>query len=386
MTDNQSKSVLLLEAFSRQVLPIAMGFAKLGWQVITLNSARLDLGNATRYANQKMIVDGALLATEDGLLSTIEALLDREPVDMIVPLSDFSANVLSRYKERLQKKTLVAVNDRSVFDTAYDKLQTMALCMEHGIPCPKTLLAPKTIADIEQLGYPLVVKPRSACGSIGFHVLNDRSALLDFMKTQPDPFTPMLYQQYIPQTGKQFNVHMFLDANRQVKTLITAEKARWFPIDGGASTLCRTIDRPDIAETCKKLLQLMNWVGYCDVDLIQDPRDKIPKVIEINARISANVKLCYTCGVDIARQLSACYQGQDVPAYTTFMMDQRLRCMHTDLLWFIKSPQRFHSTPSWFDFRRTKDQIFSLADPLPFFTFSVQSVTKYRQAMKLRKR
>lgn len=384
--ENTGKSVLLLESFSRQVLPIATGFSKLGWQVITLNASRLDLGNATRFADRKMIMDRALLEDEAGLFSTVETLLERQKIDLIVPLSDFSANVLARNKDRLKDRTALAVNDLDVFSTAYDKLQTMALCQDNGIPCPITLLSPKTIADIEQLGYPLVVKPRSGCGSIGFHVLNDRAALLDFMKTMQDPFSPMLYQQYIPQTGTQYNVHMFLDEKQDVQTLITAEKVRWFPIDGGASTLCRTIDRPDIAEMCTKLLKKMKWVGYCDVDLILDPRDKVPKIIEVNARISANVKLCYACGVDIAAQLSACYQGQAVPAYQIITKEHRLRCLHMDILWFIKSPARFRTRPSWFDFRHTTDQIFSLTDPLPFFTFSLQSIGKYRSAMKLRKR
>lgn len=47
----------------------------------------------------------------------------------------------------------------------------------------------------------------------------------------------------------------------------------------------------------------MNWVGYCVVVLILDPRDNISKVIEINARISANAKICYLVRFNIAKQI-----------------------------------------------------------------------------------
>ena len=382
----ERKTVLLLEAYTRQVLPVAKGFSKLGWRVVTLNSSRLDLGNATRFADRKLLVDRSILTNESWLLTTVDVLVVTEKVDLIVPLSDFSANVLSKFKERFRGKAAVAVNGLDVFTLAYDKQRTMDLCQDLGIPCPKTLRAPKTVNEIEALGYPLVVKPRSACGSIGFQVIRDRKALMHFLTAQEDSLSSWLYQQYIPETGTQFNAHLFVDAEHRVKTKIVAEKARFFPTDGGASTLCRTVDRPDVAEICEKLLHAMDWIGYCDVDLILDPGDQLPKVIEVNARLSANVKLCFQCGVDIARQIAECYLGEEVTAYPPPKKEARLRCLHTDLLWFIKSPARFRSKPSWFSFRNTKDQIFSLSDPLPFFTFSLQSMFRFRSAMKARER
>ena len=60
--------------------------------------------------------------------------------------------------------------------------------------------------------------------------------------------------------------------------------------------------------------------------------------------------------------------------------------MHTDLLWFLQSPNRFHTRPGWFDFRRTTDQIFSLKDPWPWFTYTIQAFRKRKAEMEKRKR
>jgi len=73
-----------------------------------------------------------------------------------------------------------------------------------------------------------------------------------------------------------------------------------------------------------------------------------------------------------------------VTRYLDYAQDVRLRCLHTDLLWFIKSKDRLKTQPSWFSFKNTNDQIFSLSDPLPWFTFSLQAMMKYKNEMEKR--
>ena len=122
-------------------------------------------------------------------------------------------------------------------------------------------------------------------------------------------------------------------------------KNRWFPVEGGSSTLNITIDRPDIVETCSRLLKTIGWQGCADVDLIQDPRDRIAKVMEINPRVSGSVKICFEAGIDLARQIIEYEFGEEVTKYRDYKLGQRLRCSQTDLLWFLKSPNRFNSNP-----------------------------------------
>ena len=196
----------------------------------------------------------------------------------------------------------------------------------------------------------------------------------------------MLVQEFIPQSGKQYNAHFLLDTNHEVKTAILAEKCRWFPIDGGASTFCRTIHNNAILKPCEKLLKIIGWVGYCDIDLMEDPRDGSVRIIEINARISANVQLCFDAGVDIAKQLLQLYSGEEVAECLDYKDDVRLRCILTDFLWLLKSPNRFKSDPSWFSLKRTYDQIGAWDDIKPFIYFCLEAPFKYRREMKKRKR
>jgi D-aspartate ligase len=377
--------VLLTDGGSRQTLPMAKAFADLGCIVTTLNSTSLDLGNISRYPKGKIVIKGVDNNAELAY-KKVEELLKTKKYDLVLPMSDFTANILGQNKEYFSQYAVIETNDTEVFNLAYDKLNTMTLCMETGLPCPKTILNFGSIQDMKEIDYPVVVKPRSACGSIGFHTANNEEELTDILNKYNKTLGPMFVQEYIPQTGKQFNVHMFLDQYQNVKTALVAEKCRWFPIDGGASTLCVTVNRPDIIDICSRMLKKMKWIGYCDVDLILDPRDNIPKIIEVNARISANVKLCYLAGINIAKQILENRFGQDVTEYGAYKEDIRLRCLHTDLLWFIKSKDRLKTSPSWFSYKNTSDQIFSISDPLPGFTFTIQAFLKYRKEMKKRAR
>ncbi len=364
---------------------MAKAFSDLGCIVTTLNSTSLDLGNTSKYPKEKIVIKGIDDDAEIAF-NTIEELLKTKKYDLVVPMSDFTANVLAQNKTYFSKYAVIETNDAEIFNLAYDKLNTMVLCMEEGLPCPKTILNVDSIEAVKEIEYPVVVKPRSACGSIGFRTASTERELKNILSKYNKALGPMFVQEYIPQTGKQYNVHMFLDENQNVKTALVAEKCRWFPIDGGASTLCVTVDRPDIIDICSRLLKKMKWVGYCDVDLMLDPRDNTPKIIEVNARISANVKLCYLVGMNIAKQILESRFGQGVTEYRTYKEDIRLRCLHTDLLWFINSKDRFKAIPSWFSIKNTTDQIFSIDDPLPWFLFTIQSISKYRKEMKRRSR
>ena len=119
--------------------------------------------------------------------------------------------------------------------------------------------------------------------------------------------------------------------------------------------------------------------------MIQDPRDGVAKVMEINPRVSGSVKICFEAGIDLARQIIEYEFGEEVTEYREYKLGQRLRCSQTDLLWFIKSPNRFKSEPSWFSCKQTKDHTFSIDDPMPWLSFSIQAVLRYKNEMRKRK-
>lgn len=375
--------VLLIEGRARQVLPMSKALRNLGCEVTTYNRSKLDPGYASRYPNRKLL---AYCDAEDpeGSYVAIKAELQKYHYDIVIPLNDDVAIILSRNKTELEKYTTIHVNEWSLFSKASDKLKTMQVCMQNNLPCPKTY---HNISELFDDGieakFPIVCKPRTGCAAVGFHIAADKADLLEYYSKAIEKYGPCLIQEYIPQNGKQYKAELFIDRTGEMKAACVFAKVRWYPIDGGSSTLNETVERPDIIQNCKKLLEIIGWRGYADIDLIEDVRDGEVKIMEINPRITGSVKICFESGVNFAKMIVDDYLGLNVaPQFK--VKHKFLRYMHTDLLWFIKSNERFNCKPSWFDFRNTTDQIFSWSDIWVFFAYTIQGISKINKYKKKR--
>ncbi len=377
--------VLVLEGYARQSLPLIKAFKKLGCEVSALCSSKLDVAYVSRYTDHKILG----MCDRDKIEETTEQvrkLLKTGDYDVVVPTVDFSAGLLSKNKVEFSQYAKVASNDWDVYQIAGDKERTMRVCMENAIPCPVTVFNAQTLEDVICSGitYPMVMKPRVGYGAIGFKKIESVEELRTVFAETKEPVEYYVFQEYIPQTDLQYECAMFIDDSNAVKTSLVFSKNRWFPVSGGSSTLNITVDRSDIVESCTKLLQTINWRGAADIDLIQDPRDGKAKIMEINPRVSGSVKIAFVSGVDQARQMLELAYGEPVTKYADYKIGQRLRCSQTDALWFIKSPNRFKSKPSWFSIKNTADHTFSWDDPLPWFVFSIQGLRRFGREMDKR--
>lgn len=379
--------VLLLEGFARQSMPMMKALHQLGVHLTTYNDRRSDLGFLSRYPDRKLL-EFWDRKDEKASLQALIRVLKENKFDIVIPMTDFSATLLSKHKETLSPYAAMAVNDWNIFQMAGDKLNTMKVCQARGLPCPKTLEQAESIEDILASGlpFPFIIKPRVGYGSIGFHCIHNEAELRKIFPEAREKHGPMLVQEYIPQTGLQYKTEVFIGRDGEICSGVVFDKTRWFPIDGGSTCCSTSVTRPDILQTSCELLQAMGWRGYGDVDLIEDPRDHVAKVMEVNPRITASVKVCFASGVDFARQIVEHEMGFPISCYSEYQTGITLRYMHTDLLWFLKSPRRFQSNPSWFKFTRTTDQIFSIDDPLPWFGYTLQAILKYTAEMNKRKR
>ena len=141
-----------------------------------------------------------------------------------------------------------------------------------------------------------------------------------------------------------------------------------------------------IKESCIKLLDALNWNGCANFDLVWDNDTQSAKILEINPRPSAIIKLCFVCGIDMARLILENELGKPVSDMTEYKDNKQIACFLTDCLWFIKAKNRWSAKPSWFARWRIKDTIFSWTDPLPSFGFLISSICSYKDAMGKRKR
>jgi predicted ATP-grasp superfamily ATP-dependent carboligase len=151
------------------------------------------------------------------------------------------------------------------------------------------------------------------------------------------------------------------------------------PVQGGPSTLREGVEHPQMMESGLSLFKLLNWVGVGMVEFKVDPRDGIPKLMELNPRFWGSLSLAIVSGVDFPYLILKMARGERFEPVLRYKVGRRCRWLLLgDILHFVNNPNRFHLHPSFFHFfdPMTSYDIVSRDDPFPilgsvatFFTF-----------------
>jgi predicted ATP-grasp superfamily ATP-dependent carboligase len=257
--------------------------------------------------------------------------------------------------------------------------------MANDIPCPQTYDAERESLEeiISKVPFPVMVKPSRGIGAIGLHKFDDADALRKSYGYIREKYGPLIIQEFIPLSETQFQAEVFCDADSKMKVCMVIGKPRFFPVTGGTSTCNITIDRPDIVENVQRLLEGIKWVGSADVDLILDPRDNTPKILEINPRVTAGIKIGFEAGIDYADLQLRLALGKEIPVIKDYKLGIVLRNLCLDILWYKysnKDARKKTKPPFWKFFgRNVKYQTLRIDNPLPLFGFVLSNIIKYRR-------
>lgn len=385
-----SKQILILDGNSSHCLPLMRSFVKNGHWLTVICPGRLSCGYFSKYAHVKQIWP-RLTENRGDFYRLLLDKLKNEKFDLVMGLSDVSAALLSANKKEIEKYTRCLVPDYHVFQRASDKYLTMKFCMENGIPCPVTIDGDSedAAALMERLTFPVVVKPKTGVGAVGFFILQNREQLDKRLPELKDKYGSILVQEYIPNEN-QYTVEAFCDKNSEMKACVVARKWRYFPLNGGTSSCIESVNYPEITATVTNLLETIDWQGSANVDLIVDPRDQVPKVIEINPRVGATVKIAHLAGVDIAGMTMMLLENEVIIDAKDPEPGVIMRNLILDSMWFIFSPfkSKRETNPPFFQLigKNVHYQNFSLDDPFPFLGYLMGNVMKYANLNILRRK
>lgn len=380
------KHILVLEGYCKQCLPFIRGFKELGCEVSVLCGSKLDCGYASRLPDHKILGICDLHKPEESQ-KYIVGLIKTGIYDLVYPPFEFSARILSHNKEELSKYAIICVNDKDKFDRANDKNEVMRVCMENHLPCPKTLFDVTKPEDVSEggLGYPIIIKPRSMYGARGFHMFGNEAELKSYVADNHIDIKDYVVQECIPLDSHVIAGNVYVDREGEIKSSFIYDSIHLYPEDGGTSTMNVIIDRKDIHETCAVLVKKMNLRGVIGIDLMIDKRDNIAKVIEINPRASHAITIGFLSGFNLCQQILEDAYNLPVTLFDKSDTSLCLRIGQTDMLWFLKSKNRFKKSPRKLGYKIVKEQMFYWDDPLPWFAFLLEGLKDFRKKMKEKK-
>ena len=162
------------------------------------------------------------LAGSNGWLEKMVEICTHEHVDMILIGSDGEVPFFSRKKTQIEKRTMatVLVSNLTLVDSFQDKWKTASLLSKYNFYHPKTCLnKPRFLKELkEQVGFPLVVKPKTGCGSHNFFVANNEKQLGGALAYVQDA----IIQEYVD--GEEFTSGIFFDKSSNVKGTISLKR------------------------------------------------------------------------------------------------------------------------------------------------------------------
>lgn len=347
--------VLILDGGAAHAMAIAKCLKASGYSVAIICDDKNEYGYHTKFADERYLgVDSHKKEYADFMLN----FLKEHKFDVLIPTSDTSAEFMSFYKEKLQKLTGVLIPSREVFEKGYDKNNLMNVCKKNGFPHPHTIDMREVsaslndfhkVSDLVSFPYPGLLKPNLTSGGRGMILVTSVEELSEVYPQIKKEYGECHLQQFIKEGGRQVKVQIMTDAQGEPKYSSVIWKQRYYPVNGGSSCYNATIDDPEIVEVCGKVLKAIGWVGFADFDLIEDLDTKQLLIMEINPRIPACVRSAFESGVDYATMIADATLGKPLREYR-YSSGKHLRHLGFDVLWFLKSPTRFKTKPSWFKF------------------------------------
>jgi predicted ATP-grasp superfamily ATP-dependent carboligase len=305
----------------------------------------------------------------------------REQVDFLFPMDDDVMEIVVAKQEELSRLCHVPVPSAASYRVAADKLLTMRLAKERGVPHPLTVETSfgsdysheDLLGLVEGMTYPLVVKPRVSSGSRGVRFANNSLELVQLFQEVHQSYPNPLIQEAVPYGGK-FGVCLCYDSAHQLRCAFTYKEVRNYPDPVGPSVVRESVYNEQLMNYTMHLMDGIPWHGVVEADYLIDSRSGQPKLMEINPRYWASLHLPIECGIDFPWMQYELGLGRN-PAtkldYPEGVLGRQL--LPGDLLYFLTSRKRWRMDPPFFS-TKLHDDIISRDDPGPTAGFLVSAL------------
>ena len=359
-----------------QGLGIARSLGRHGVPLCVIDDER-SIAGASRFTAHRLRVPE--LRSADATLAALEEARRRFGLEgwVLYPTRDETVAVLAEHRDELGGSFRVPTPSWECVEQAWDKRRTYRLADELGIPIPRTWY-PATeadLADVDTSG-PLVVKPAIkehffyATGAKGW-IVTGRDELLDAFRRASSVVGvagELLVQEMIPGSGVGQRSFCAFFKDGAALASMTVTRHRQHPSDlGRSSTFVETVAAPELVEPSVRWLAAAGYYGLVEVEYKVDPRDGVPKLLDVNARTWGYHTLGSAAGVDFPYLLFLDQVGEDVAPVRAREGVRWVR-LSTDVPNAVRDLRRGRlDLRSYLASLRGVDTeaVFSLRDPLP---------------------
>jgi predicted ATP-grasp superfamily ATP-dependent carboligase len=309
-----SPRILVTDAARGSAIAVIRSLGRRGFDVIAADSEGRSPGFYSRYASDRLRYPPPRTDPE-GAVGTLLHVAHERRVDLVVPVTEEMVLLLSEARDRFTGISALALPDRDAYARTRDKLATLDLAREIGVPAPRTELVTtlrEALATAGSLGWPVVVKPRSASisrdgGPVELYEVSyaEDAQELGEQMGRLEGRSEVLLQEYYP--GEGHGVELILERGRPLAAF-QHRRLREVPVTGGASSFRESVPLdPVLYDYAVRLLDALDWTGLAMVEFKLGEQG--PRLMEINGRIWGSLPLAVKSGMDFPGRMVDLYLG-----------------------------------------------------------------------------
>jgi biotin carboxylase len=272
---------------------------------------------------------------EERYIRAVLKICEQENIDTIFPSFDPQVYVFSKNKEKFERLgILIPVPDYDVVVIPLDKYRTIQAAQTTGFPCPKTFLldGEKDLKSMAaELGFPLVLKHRFTAAGRGFEMARDWPELAERVKRFKGKNTYMI-QEYIAGREQQ-NMFLSFDREGSLKMAVSSENVRsFYRLHVNFPLASRDLGPHPYLHQATALANKIGWWGGMTIQMKVDPRDAVPKLMEINPRIGEGRWQLVAAGMNEPLLCLKVARGETVQSVKSWPAGTMFLCPMEDLI------------------------------------------------------
>jgi predicted ATP-grasp superfamily ATP-dependent carboligase len=341
-----TRRVLVTDASRSAAITIIRSLGVRGLHVTAADSEGRSPGFYSRFAAARLRYPSPRTDPE-GMLETLLNAAERDRVELIVPVGDELACLLSEERQRFEGVSALALPSKDAYAATQDKLATLELARTQGVPVPRTEVV-STVAEAREaaasLGWPVVVKPRASSArtdgrSVDHYEVTyaEDLAALETEVGVLEGRSQVLMQEYRP--GQGHGVELLLHRGHPLAAF-QHRRLHEVPITGGASAFRESVPLdPTLYSYSTRLLAELDWTGLAMVEfkLTEDG----PLLMEINGRPWGSLALAVKSGIDFPARMADLYLNgapeNGRPPDTSYEVGVRSRNLDLEMLWIAST-------------------------------------------------
>ena len=399
--------MLLTDGELKATLPVLRSLAKKGVETGVAATDRRAMSFFSKYCKKKFLYH----SPRENLslfLKTIKRIVETSNFDILFPIGEWTIIPISEHQKEITSHVKLPFGSYEVVKKTFDKLLTLKLALDEGIPCPKTFFVDslESLIDIsKRVSYPQVIKSRwswvwnqeRALFSRPRYVSSPQE-LVSVYKDMHKKFPFPVIQEYIPGTAYHIGA---ICSHSQLRVACCIKEHRTIPVAGGYATFRETVKLDyKMKEFAERLLRALNWNGVAEVEFKLDSRDSIPKFMEINGRFWGSLELAIEAGIDFPYLLYRLVVDGDVKQTSEYKVGLKRRWLEGDIVHLsnvlhstgahpqIDFPEKWRTLTQFLKIHDGGYDCLYWDDPLPFLSRSLWGdipnifVNKFKRKIK----